>query len=218
MYLIVQTRPNIAFVVQWLSRAMATPTTAHLNAAKNLPRYLNGSLDLAICYGTIKGSEGGLQPIGFCDSDFTRDLPTSRSTYGYLFRLAGRSVSWKSKRASTIALSTVEAETDALTKAIREVQWLIGLLLEVGKPVTLPFQLYEDNQGTISTSKDLTLHNCTKHTLLKFHYVREVIRAGTVKVNYLETSLMPADGLTKLSGSGASDKPRPRPAYEVALH
>ena len=60
-------------------------------------------------------------PLGFSDSDFASDKITSKSTYGYLFTVAGGSVSWKSKRSSTIALSTMEAESDALVKAVREV-------------------------------------------------------------------------------------------------
>jgi hypothetical protein len=58
--------------------------------------------------------------VGFSDSDYAGDKETSKSTYGYLFKLAGRPITWKLKRASTIALSTVKAETDALTEAIRE--------------------------------------------------------------------------------------------------
>ncbi|KAK2072808.1 hypothetical protein P8C59_007142 [Phyllachora maydis] len=69
-----------------------------------------------------------LVPIGFSDSDFTGDKATSKSTYGYLYKLAGRPISWKTKRATTIALSTLEAETDGLTEAIREVQTKYTLL------------------------------------------------------------------------------------------
>ena len=61
-----------------------------------------------------------LLPLGFSNSDFASDKVISKSTYGYLFTVAGGPVSWKSKRSSTIALSTMEAESDALTKAIRE--------------------------------------------------------------------------------------------------
>ncbi|KAK2067975.1 hypothetical protein P8C59_001674 [Phyllachora maydis] len=62
-----------------------------------------------------------LVPIGFSDSDFAGDKATSKSTYGYLYKLASRPISWKTKRATTIALSTLEAEINGLTEAIREV-------------------------------------------------------------------------------------------------
>ena len=50
MYLMLLTRPDIAFSVQWLSQAMHKPFNAHLTAAKGLLKYLKGTKDLAITY------------------------------------------------------------------------------------------------------------------------------------------------------------------------
>ena len=58
--------------------------------------------------------------LGFSDSDFTSDKVINKSTYGYLFIVAGGLVSWKSKRSSIIVLLTMEAESDALTEVIRK--------------------------------------------------------------------------------------------------
>ena len=63
----------------------------------------------------------GLQSIGYYNSDFTGDRKFSRSTYSYIFKFAGGPINWKSKRATTVALSTLEAETDVFTEGIREV-------------------------------------------------------------------------------------------------
>ncbi|KAK2067268.1 hypothetical protein P8C59_001024 [Phyllachora maydis] len=114
-----------------------------------------------------------LVPIGFSDSDFAGDKATSKSTYGYLYKLAGGPISWETKRATTIALSTLEAETDGLIEAIREVQWIIGLFSELYRPIDHPITLYVDNQGSITVANDPALYARTKHTLLKFRYVRE---------------------------------------------
>ena len=131
MYAMTQTRPDIAFAVQFLSRALQSPLSCHLHAVKNLLRYLNGTKDFAICYGrpldkslspVLKGTTSNpLTPLGFSDSDFASDKITSKSTYGYLFTVAGGPVSWKLKRSSAIALFTMEAESDALVEAVREV-------------------------------------------------------------------------------------------------
>ncbi|KAK2070927.1 hypothetical protein P8C59_005388 [Phyllachora maydis] len=128
-----------------------------------------------------------LVPIGFSDSDFAGDKATSKSTYGYLYKLAGRPISWKTKRATTIALSTLEAETNGLTEAIREVQWIIGLFSELHRPIDHPITLYRDNQGSITVANDPALHARTKHTLLKFRYVREQVKAKIVTIIYLNT-------------------------------
>ena len=51
MYTITQTRHDITFAVQFLSRSLQQPLSYHLNAAKNLLQYLKGTKDLAINYG-----------------------------------------------------------------------------------------------------------------------------------------------------------------------
>ncbi|KAK2075429.1 hypothetical protein P8C59_009558 [Phyllachora maydis] len=162
-----------AYFLGWLSRSLNRPIKSHLNAAKNLFKYLNSTKDYSICFsynGNIvadlgpklsnssntttklsrdfyskegprpltttsttivdsrnsKGSSrtsiinSSLVPIGFSDSDFTRDKATSKSTYGYLYKLAA-------------------------------------------------------------------LYARTKHTLLKFQYVKEQVKAKIVTIIYLNT-------------------------------
>ncbi|KAK2068598.1 hypothetical protein P8C59_003230 [Phyllachora maydis] len=228
------------FTVQWLSRSLNRPTKSHLNAAKNLFKYLNSTKDYSICFSyngntvanlgpklsnssntttklsrdfhskegprpltttstTIvdsrnsKGSSrtsiinSSLVPIGFSDSDFAGDKATSKSTYSYLYKLAGRPINWKTKRATTIALPTLKAETDGLIEAIREVQWIIGLFSELYRPIDYPITLYRDNQGSIPLANNPALHTRTKHTLLKFQYIREQVKAKIVTIIYLNT-------------------------------
>ncbi|KAK2069826.1 hypothetical protein P8C59_004373 [Phyllachora maydis] len=234
-----RSQKSIATVGQ-LSRSLNRPTKSHLNAAKNLFKYLNSTKDYSICFsynGNIvadlgpklsnssntttklsrdfhskegprpltttsttivdsrnsKGSSrtsiinSSLVPIGFSNSDFAGDKATSKFTYSYLYKLAGRPISWKTKRATTIALSTLEAETHGLTEAIREVQWIIGLFSELYRPIDHPITLYGDNRGSITVANDPALHARTKHTLLKFQYVREQVKAKKVTIIYLNT-------------------------------
>ncbi|KAK2068576.1 hypothetical protein P8C59_003208 [Phyllachora maydis] len=128
-----------------------------------------------------------LAPIGFGDSDFAGDKATSKSPYSYLDKLAGRPISWKTKRATTIALSTLEAETDGLIGAIREVQWIIGLFSKLHRPIDYPITLYRNNQGSITVANNPALHARTKYTLLEFQYVRKQVKAKIVTIIYLNT-------------------------------
>ncbi|KAK2072050.1 hypothetical protein P8C59_006427 [Phyllachora maydis] len=135
--------------------------------SKEGPRPLTTSSTTIVDPRNGKGSSrtsimnSSLVPIGFSDSDFAVDKATSKSTYGYLYNLADRPISWKMKRATTIALSTLEAETNGLTKAIRE--------------------------GSMTVANDPALYARTKHTLLKFRYVREQVKAKIVTIIYLNT-------------------------------
>ncbi|KAK2072697.1 hypothetical protein P8C59_007035 [Phyllachora maydis] len=161
--------------------------------SKEGPRPLTTTSTTIVDSRNSKGSSrtsiinSSLVPIGFSDSDFAGDKATSKSTYGYLYKLAGRPIGWKTKRATTIALSTLEAETNGLIEAIREVQWIIGLFSELHRPIDHPITLYGDNQGSITVANNPALHARTKHTLLKFRYVREQVKAKIVTIIYLNT-------------------------------
>ena len=114
-----------------------------------------------------------------------------------MFKFAGGPINWKSKRASTVALSTLEVETDVLIKNIREVSWIIGLFKKLERPISRLIVLHNDSQNAITTTYNLTLHNRTKHTLLKYHYVREQIKQRLIEIIYLDTKHISADSLTK---------------------
>ncbi|KAK2069696.1 hypothetical protein P8C59_004250 [Phyllachora maydis] len=161
--------------------------------SKEGPRPLTTTSTTIVDSRNSKGSSrtsiinSSLVPIGFSVSDFAGDKATSKSTYSYLYKLAGRPISWKTKRATTIALSTLEAKTDGLTEAEREVQWIIGLFCELHRPIDYPITLYEDNQGSITVANNPVLYARTKYTLLKFRYVREQVKAKIVTIIYLNT-------------------------------
>jgi hypothetical protein len=193
MYAMTQTRPDIAFSVQWLSRQLQQPTTAHLKAAKKLLSYLYSTQELAIQYCSTLDTT----PEGYTDSDFAGCKTTARSTYGYLFLVGKGPISWKSKRASTVAYSTLEAEFTGLIEGNREALWLRGLYSEIQRPIQGPTPLQGDNKGAIDTAYNPKHHSRTKHTLLKYQGIRESVTEGNITISYVPTEEMPADGLTK---------------------
>ena len=95
----------------------------------------------------------------------------------------------------------MEAESDALTKAIRETQRLRNLYSELNRPIKSPTLVLKDNQSTIKAAKNPALHSRTKHTLLKYRYIKETRQAGIFNILYIDTKRIPANGLIKpLSG------------------
>jgi hypothetical protein len=54
-----------------------------------------------------------------------------------------------------------------------------------------------DNQGAIALSKNPGNHGRSKHIDIQHHFVREVVEAGKIKVTFMPTDKMVADGLTK---------------------
>nr|GEV73397.1 putative RNA-directed DNA polymerase [Tanacetum cinerariifolium] len=103
---ITTTRPDIQFVVSFISRLLAKPTDIHLAAAKRVMRYIQGTLDYGVWY--KKGGKGKLEI--YTDSDFAGDSTDRKSTSGNVILWNEAAVSWSSKKQGIVALSSTEAE------------------------------------------------------------------------------------------------------------
>ena len=95
------------------------------------------------------------------------------------------------------ALSTAEAEYMALASSAQEALGLRQLNTELGGATTEPLTIYEDNQSTISMTRNPQFHGRSKHIAIKYHFIREHVSNGTVRLEYCPTKDMIADMLTK---------------------
>lgn len=57
--------------------------------------------------------------------------------------------------------------------------------------------MYEDNQGAIALTSNPVFHSKTKHIRVKYHGIRDMIKDGEIRVEYLRSEQMLADGFTK---------------------
>ena len=83
-----------------------------------------------------------------------------------------------------VALSSTEAEYIALCAAVQEVVWLRNLLKDLNFEQKDSTTLFEDNQGAIVLSKNPSSHPRTKHIDIKYHYTREKVESGEIKLEY----------------------------------
>jgi hypothetical protein len=123
MYL-TNTKPDICFVVNTLSQYLVEPKPVHLVAAKNVMRYLKDTLD----YGLYYTGDHDFRLYGYTDSDWAGSASDKKSTSGCCFSLGSAMTSWQSRKQSSIALSTAEAEYIAACSASCEAIWLRKLL------------------------------------------------------------------------------------------
>ena len=194
LYLTTQTRLDIAIAVQRLGRFNLNPSKPAEGATKKVLRYLQGTKELGITYG------GGDGLLGYTDADWAGDSTTRKSTGAYLFTLYGGAISWSSKLQTCVALSSCESEYMAQTQASKEAVWISRLLKELdlgyGLP-SMPVSIKADNQGAIALSTDPKFHSRTKHIDVQWHFVREMVEKGCIRLEYCPTEEMAADGLTK---------------------
>ncbi len=193
MYAMVCTRPDLAHAVSVVSRFMGNPGKTHWEAVKWIMRYLRGTVDVCLVYGT-DGFAGGL--VGYTDSDYGGDLMRRRSLTCYIFTLYGCAVSWKATLQSTVALSTTEAEYMSLTEGVKEAIWLHGLIGSLGLEVQKP-EVYCDSQSALSLAKNPVYHERSKHIDVRLNFIRDALENKVVTIEKIPTAENPADMLTK---------------------
>ena len=85
-------------------------------------RYLKGTVNLSLTLG--RKTHTSVDLIGWSDSNWGEDPDTHCSVEGFLFDIAGGSISWSYKKQPMVVLSTVEAEYMAASNATKEAVWL----------------------------------------------------------------------------------------------
>lgn len=193
MYLTV-TRPDLMYGVCLISRFMSAPRESHWLAAKRILRYIKGTTELGVFY---KRGEGNARLLAYTDSDYAGDLDDKRSTSGFVFMMASGAISWASKKQPVVALSTTEAEyIDAASCACQSV-WLSRILKAIGCEGKSETVIMCDNSSTIQLSKHPMFHGKSKHIEVRFHYLRDLVSGGMVRLSYCSTENQIADIFTK---------------------
>ena len=160
MYL-TSTRPNICFAMNTLSQFMSdSRKIQYINALKHVLRYLHGTVGYGLRYAS--GCDMILQ--GFSDSDWVGCVTDRKSTSRCCFSLGSVVISWCSRKHTSVALSTIEAEYMAASTAAREVVWLRKLLAGLFGQIPGPTVIHCDNQSCIQMSVNPVFHDKVKHT------------------------------------------------------
>jgi transposase InsO family protein len=196
MFAAICTRPDIAFAVNRLSRYCSNPTQEHYAAAKRILRYLKGTVELRITY--TGSADRSPQLIGYCDADWAQDKDSKRkSTSGYVFVMCGGAISWQSKKQSTIALSSTQAELMAITSSTKELLWFRHHLGGIGLSRSQPTTLLVDSQCAMDIANNSRISDRSKHIEVQHFFIREHIEANTVRLQHIASDSQAADTLTK---------------------
>jgi len=195
-YLANATRPDIAFAVNRMASYTINPSAQHMGVLKRILRYLAGTKNLGITYsGTLLNEHGNLVH-GYADAAYGNSAD-DKSTSGYVFIAGNGAITWKSKKQTTIALSSTEAEYIALSEAAREAMWLKQLYEELGFPQLSPILIKGDNDGSIAMTKNAQFHTRSKHIQIHWHWVRDLVQGNVLTIESCHDPEQTADILTK---------------------
>jgi len=109
----------------------------------------------------------------------------------------GGPISWKSRRQDNVSLSTSEADFVAASQAGQEALYLRETLKDFGYQQQNETEMYEDNLACVSMSENPVRRKFSRHIDIRRYFVRELVKAGFVKLIPLCTNKMVADALTK---------------------
>lgn len=193
MYLMLGTRPDLAYSVSFLSRTLDSASTEDVVRLKRVLRYVAGTCDLGIIYHPNLCS--GILDC-YSDADFGGCNKTGRSTSGVVITHAGGAISWFSQRQAMTATSTTEAELVAATEAVKEIIYMCRLFKGMSKLAEVPV-LKVDNQATVKLAQNPEFHHRTKHIKIKYFFVREKVLEGELGIQHISTEDQLADILTK---------------------
>jgi hypothetical protein len=200
MYVMVCSRPDLSYAMSLVTRYMANPGRTHWEAVKWIFMYLCCTSNACLQIGNVKE---GL--VGYVDSDYGVYLDKRRSLTSYVFTIGGCAVSWRACLQPIVALSSTEVEYVVACDASKEAVWLKGLYVEFCGDTSC-ITLFCDSQSAICLTKDQMFHERTKHIDIKYHYIREIIAEGKLRICKISTHFNPTDMMTK---------PIPRAKFEL---
>jgi Reverse transcriptase (RNA-dependent DNA polymerase). len=141
-YLSTNTRPDISFAVSQVARFTHSPKKMHGIAVKMIVRYLKGTMK----QGTIVSKFHSLDVEGFSDADFCGlfgydpdyVVSSAKSRSGYIIKVAGCPLVWKSQLMQSICLSTAESEYYSLSLLMHAMIPIRALLHEMISMLQIP--------------------------------------------------------------------------------
>ncbi|MBW0563455.1 hypothetical protein O181_103170 [Austropuccinia psidii MF-1] len=110
----------------------------------------------------------------------------NRSTHRYIIFHGTNPIGWQSKRQTTIAASTAQAEYRALLFSEKEMLWLHHMFFDILKnPIRI---LYSDNCTAVGISTKTMNRKQTHHFIREFNTINEFITMHKLKLEWISTN------------------------------
>ncbi|KAL2248611.1 UNVERIFIED_CONTAM: Retrovirus-related Pol polyprotein from transposon RE1 [Sesamum indicum] len=167
-------RPDICYATQQLSQFMQRPCKGHWDAALNIVRYLKGTMHTGLFF----AADSNFDLVSFCDADWAACKDSRRSLTGYCIFLGDSLISWKTKKQTTVARSSAEAEYRSMGSTTCELIWIHNLLKEFQLESPTPIPFFCDNQAALYIVANPVFHERTKHLEIDCHLVRDKYKQG----------------------------------------
>ena len=198
LWLMKHSRPDIANSVREASKVMDGATMSHWKYLMRIIKYVIDTNNYTLCHRVKYGEEAIIE--GYCDSDYAGDKDTRRSVTGYAIYLNGCLIAWKSKSQRSVTLSSSEAEYVSISEIAQDLLFVKQNLEFADRTIRYTIIVHVDNIGAIYMAKNGSSSNQTKHVNTRYHFVRELIEEGIMKIEFVKLENNNSDIFTKNLG------------------
>jgi hypothetical protein len=132
-------------------------------------------------------------------TDASYEGEQSQSQTGVIMLMHGNIVTWYTRRQDAVALSLTEAEYIAACEGAKDAAWVRQWMMEFGEE-SIPIP-WIDNDAAEKLSKAQSFHRRTRHIEHQFHYLRQEVTNGNLKMCRTTGHANLADALTKIEAS-----------------
>ena len=204
-------RPDISFAVQRLASRITRWTKWEDRQMLRLVSYLNSTCEYVMRAAVEPDQAPTL--LVYTDSDFASCPYTSKSTSGVVFVLRTGSACfpllWSSKKQSSTARSTTEAELIASPSALFGEALNLHTMVESLTEVHVPVSFQQDNQAAITVIQSgysAKLRHSGRVHRVNVASIHEQLDQGIFDLDYCETTAQLANGFTKVIGQAECNK------------
>nr|GEX38235.1 hypothetical protein [Tanacetum cinerariifolium] len=158
---------------------------------------VSNTKDMFLVYGGDSTTELGV--TCYTDGSWETDRDDLRSQTGFVFVMNKGAIDWKSSNQSTTAMYSIEAEYIAAAENAKEAIWIRNFISRLGvvPNIDKPMDMYCDNTCAITIANKPGVQKGGKHFQRKYHFIREVIQEGDIRILKVHTDNNLADPYTK---------------------
>nr|GEY02754.1 hypothetical protein [Tanacetum cinerariifolium] len=188
-------RPDLQFAICMCARYQTWPTENHVHSVKRIFRYLRGTVNRGLWY----SKDSSVALIAFADANHVGCQDTRRSMSGSVHFLGERLISWSLKRQKSVAISSMEAEYITLSRCCAQILWMRSQISDYGHGFN-KISMYCDNKSAIALCCNNVQHSRSKHIDIRYHFMKEQVENGVIKLYFVNTEYQLANLFTKALG------------------
>jgi hypothetical protein len=199
MYLMLATRPDLAYPVGILARYASNPSPQHKKALLHLIGYIQHTKEYTLTFFKPRATDQDPGIINaFSDADWAGETHSGRSTTGMVIMKNGSAISWSSKRQGVVSTSTMESEYIALFNTVQNAIFMSNLEEQFHTVTWYSPNILCDNQAAIAVASggDMEFKR-SKFMNVKYHYVRQIKKKDLIEIHYVKSADNTADLFTK---------------------